>query len=422
LTHGIGGADFDTGSREFEAVTQIHQWVNAPGTITLGYNTLNFDDEFLRFSFYRNLLPPYTHQYDKGCMRMDLYPITIAFWLYRPEVMEWPQVDGEVSLTLEHLNAANGFADGPSHDAMTDTAAALGLAQRLIGERDMWNYLSGYFHKTTDRLRVDRLPGALNSPDGPHRKGLMLNGEFGTKNGFQIPVLSMGPSEAYTNQTLWLRLDTAKLGTTTIDSIPETTWAIRKKLGEPGLLLPPHERYWQRLDPSRQALARENMQWIEAHPRIFGEIVRYHREYRYPEVPDVDADAALYDLGFLSRQEQDLSRRFHLASLAEKIAMIQDFPRAVLRELAERALLRNFGDELPRKLSRKFPQLMRRANPGADRTAAVDYKGEPRLTPRAALTAIDALKQTADLSGVQIELMDALAVSIRDRFGLTDDP
>src|SRR6185312_11976262 len=49
ITHRIPIKDLLKGSCEFEAIAQIHSWMNTPGTISLGYNTLNFDDEFLRF-------------------------------------------------------------------------------------------------------------------------------------------------------------------------------------------------------------------------------------------------------------------------------------------------------------------------------------------------------------------------------------
>src|SRR4029079_4326828 len=72
LTHKIGIHDMLTGVSEWDAMRQIHEWLNTPGTISLGYNTLGFDDEFLRFSFYRHLLKPYTHQYANQCYRMDI--------------------------------------------------------------------------------------------------------------------------------------------------------------------------------------------------------------------------------------------------------------------------------------------------------------------------------------------------------------
>ncbi len=37
------------GASEYEAIRQIHALVNQQGTINLGYNSLNFDDQFLRF-------------------------------------------------------------------------------------------------------------------------------------------------------------------------------------------------------------------------------------------------------------------------------------------------------------------------------------------------------------------------------------
>ncbi len=67
IVHGIDFTAVDGGLPELEAITEIHRLLNRPGTISLGYNTLGFDDEFLRFSFYRNLLPPYTHQFHQGC-------------------------------------------------------------------------------------------------------------------------------------------------------------------------------------------------------------------------------------------------------------------------------------------------------------------------------------------------------------------
>src|SRR3990167_351623 len=63
MTHRISMQDMQSGKPEVEGICEIHRLMNTPGTISLGYNNLNFDDEFLRFSFYRNLLPPYTHQY-----------------------------------------------------------------------------------------------------------------------------------------------------------------------------------------------------------------------------------------------------------------------------------------------------------------------------------------------------------------------
>lgn len=46
LTHCIPLADLAAGPCEFEATTTIHRLFNTPGTVTIGYNSLGFDDEF----------------------------------------------------------------------------------------------------------------------------------------------------------------------------------------------------------------------------------------------------------------------------------------------------------------------------------------------------------------------------------------
>lgn len=51
LIHGIGIDDYHDQMCEMDAIFHIHQLHNVPGTISGGYNTLGFDDEFLRFSF-----------------------------------------------------------------------------------------------------------------------------------------------------------------------------------------------------------------------------------------------------------------------------------------------------------------------------------------------------------------------------------
>jgi len=90
LTNRKSPRDFPAGLCEYESTSEIHRLMNLPDSISLGYNTLGFDDEFLRFSFHRNLLSPYTHQYKNGCHRMDLYPMTVIYYLYKPNIVSWP--------------------------------------------------------------------------------------------------------------------------------------------------------------------------------------------------------------------------------------------------------------------------------------------------------------------------------------------
>ena len=104
VTHQIN-MDEDAGKMsEFQATQLIHDMINTPNTISIGYNTLGFDDEFLRFAFYRNLLTPYTHQYANGCQRFDVFPLTIFYYLFENSVIKWPTINDKPTLKLEHGN------------------------------------------------------------------------------------------------------------------------------------------------------------------------------------------------------------------------------------------------------------------------------------------------------------------------------
>lgn len=416
ITNRISMAELLSGACEFDAVGQIHRLMNEPGTISLGYNTLGFDDEFLRFSFYRNLFPPYTHQYQNDCGRMDLLPITIIYWLFKRKVLIWPQVNGKLSLKLEHLGSANKLIAGQSHDALVDVSATVNLARIFFNEKKMWHYLEGYFDKQTDALRVAELPASFQSAAGAHQLGLMVNSEYGPQQNYQVPVISIGPSIPYSNQTLWLRLDLPSLQETTPQTFDETTWVIRKRYAEPGILLPPLDRYWKHLGKDRPIIVEKNLDWLKSNPELFQQIVNYHREYRYPYIPNLDADAALYQIGFFSPSDNRLCRKFQKASTHEKSMLINQFDSAEARALAARVLSRNFQQALPQKFMKEFLSYMSRVNPPKEDDALLDYRGERRTTPSGALAEIDRLRQSEQLDGTQFQLMDELEEYIKTKF------
>ena len=413
LTNRLALEEIQSGLCEYEAVQQIHALFNTPGTISIGYNTLGFDDEFLRFCFYRNLLPPYTHQYRDGCRRMDMLPITTLYFLYKPGDIVWPQKDGKPSLKLENLQRANRLAEGAAHDAMVDVEATVALARRLRQESKMWAFVSGYFDKITDQARCHQCPVVHHTPSGEHRLALMVGSQYGSENHFQIPVLSIGHSIPYANQSLWLRMDLPDLQHFSGSNVEETTWVIRKRMGEPDIVLPPLERYREKLSPEAQTYLRRNQQWLSDHPQRFQEIIAYHQHYRYPEVPDVDADAALYLAGFMSAADDALCRQFHQAPLSAKDRLIPQFGSPVTRRLAERLLFRNYGEQLPGARTREIRRYMAQINPVDKSPALQDYKGQPRRTPGSTLREIEKIKQEENLDRQQQVIVDQLEAYLK---------
>ncbi len=417
LTHGIPIADLAGGPCEFEAIATIHRLFNTPGTVTIGYNSLGFDDEFLRFAFYRNLLPPYTHQYANGCFRMDLLAMVVIYWLYNREVLNWPDHEGKPSIKLEHINARNQLAEGPAHDALADVRATLELARRLRSAAKVWEYLSGYFDKATDTRRMESLPVSFESAAGPHTLGLLAASAMGFKNNFQAPILFIGGSNAYKNQTLWLRLDLPELQNVETETIDENTWVIRKKAGEPGLILPPLDRYWEKISVERKEITNANLQWLQDNPDLFQQIIQYHADFRYPVIPDLDVDAALYQTGFWSNADQEVCRAFHAAPVEDKATLINRFKDKGLRQLARRVLFRNFPESKTNgNINSDAAAFMHKVAPPPGEPGMPDFRGQERQTPARALGEIKILTSKEDLDAEHRHLLESLKAYITTNF------
>lgn len=418
LTHRISPSAAMEGLTELEAVRHIHALLNTPGTISLGYNTLGFDDEFLRFSFYRNLLPPYTHQYANQCGRMDLLPITVLYFLYKPDVISWPEVDGKPTMKLEHLSKANALAEGPAHDAMVDVEATVALARRLYREKGMWDYVTGYFSKPTDQGRINTLPSAFDSAAGMHLYGIMTGSKFGPDQLYQAPVLYIGDSIPYSNQSLWLKLDDGDLKTPRDGDAMDNVRVIRKRMGEPNIILPPLDRFLKRLSPERKEMVRENLSWIQHEKKRFYDIVSWFCEFRYPDVEHVDVDASLYLSGFLSREEQMLCKQFHQQVQTNGAGFIREFDKAPLRTQALRILFRNFSCERFKGFEKDYERFMEAVNPMDETQAMNDFRDEKRLTPRMALSEIGDIRQKETLDDDQLRVLGDLEDYLKRTFNL----
>ncbi len=291
--HQVGLDDIKDGDNELEAIKKIHKLFNTPGTISVGYNSLGFDDEFLRFSFYRNLLPCYTHQYANQCSRMDIYPITALYYLFANDVMQWPQRNGRVSLKLEDLNSTNQFASGQAHNAMVDIEVTVELAKKLASKKDMWTYITGYFNKKTDLARINQLPVAF-STSAPIHEGIAVQGSIGYRHNFCAPVIHIGQHKHYTNQSLWLRVDLLDFSTLKEEDIAEKTFAIKKRAGEPAFILPPKDRYLTQINDERIQLSQRNQEFLSKNPELLTAIQQYHQHFVFDNVKDADIDAQLY--------------------------------------------------------------------------------------------------------------------------------
>lgn len=144
------------GVNEAEAFARIVEEMARPETCSAGYNSLRFDDEFVRCGLYRNFHDAYEREWRGGNSRWDLLDALRLMHALRPDGITWRQREdgGGTSFKLEHLAEDNGLRVGDAHEALSDVRATIGLA-RLFRQAQprLWDYAL--------RLRDKRLAASM---------------------------------------------------------------------------------------------------------------------------------------------------------------------------------------------------------------------------------------------------------------------
>lgn len=194
----------ENGIKEPDFFRLIAEQMMHPNTCNAGYNSLSYDDEMTRFGFFRSLIPVYDREWKNGCSRWDLYPVTAAFYAKFPEAIQWPKIDGVISLKLENIAKANNITQDSAHNAVDDVMALISLAKTL---KDIcpttWRYLLDTRNKQTNANLISK--SAI---------GYILHKNIGSESGFKAPVVILGEIPGQKGSFVYAKLDQ-------IDSIRE---------------------------------------------------------------------------------------------------------------------------------------------------------------------------------------------------------
>jgi exodeoxyribonuclease I len=180
------------GISEWQALRQINALFSEPQTCAVGYNSLRFDDEFVRQGFYRALMDPYAREWQSGNSRWDIIDLVRATGALRRDGIEWPADESGLPVyRLERLTEANGIDHGHAHDALSDVRATLGLA-RLI--RDRQPKLFDYYLGCRQKKRVRALLEPYGARLCVHVSGMYPRERFGA-----APIVSVCRHPANSN-------------------------------------------------------------------------------------------------------------------------------------------------------------------------------------------------------------------------------
>ncbi|HBK47118.1 MAG TPA: exodeoxyribonuclease I [Xanthomonadaceae bacterium] len=343
------------GVNEAEAFARIAEQMCRPQTCTLGYNTLRFDDEFVRHGLFRNFHDPYEREWRGGNSRWDLLDMLRLLHALRPDGIVWPRrEDGATSFKLEHLALANDVRQGDAHEALSDVYATIGMA-RLFRQAQprMWDYAL--------RLRDKRFAAGLLDIVAA-TPVLHVSQRYPAARMCAAPVLPLARHPRIDSRVIVFDLDgdiepllrlqpdeiADRLYTPAAD-LPEGEQRIGLKEVHtnkvPALVAWNHLRDadFARLGIDPAAVQAKAAQLRQAGPELAEKVRRVYAGERAAAPSDVDA--SLYD-GFVADGDKRLIQQVRSTAPAELAALEDRFRDGRLPELLFRYRARNWPDTL----------------------------------------------------------------------------
>ena len=128
-----------------------------PNTVTIGFNNVRFDDEFIRHTLWRNFYDPYEWAWSEGRSRWDMLDVVRLTRALRPDGIEWPvDENGTAVNKLELLTKANGLAHEKAHDALSDVEGLIAVTKLI---KDTQPKLFNYMFSMRNKKSVATLAG-----------------------------------------------------------------------------------------------------------------------------------------------------------------------------------------------------------------------------------------------------------------------
>lgn len=293
------------GITEPELCKYLNQEVFTPGTITLGFNSIRFDDEFIRHTLWRNFYDPYEWSYADGRSRWDMLDAVRMMRALRPDGVSWPVDDnGKAVNRLELLASANKLLHSKAHDALSDVEALIALTQLIKQKQPK---LFEYLLKTRDKNEVAKLVNLENPAPFVY-----ASGRYGAEHDFTTVAYPIGPGTRSNTVLVYdLRFDPTPFFGTTPQALASVISAKREQRAAEGFVpLPVKELAYNKcpavapmgvFDQASQGRLKLSLETIEknlaaltAHPEL-AEAVRTAFEMREPYEPSLDVEGQLYD-------------------------------------------------------------------------------------------------------------------------------
>lgn len=335
LTTGIRPEQLDQASMScLDMLGQIARAIKAwaPATV-LGYNTLRYDEEVLRHSFFSHLLPPYATQ-AMGLKRADLLVMLRAVLMLEPDAITVPvDRNGKRSLKLGAVCRENDtrLGEDEAHDALFDVRATLALF-RLLRER-------------APRSVALMLANAHKS--GPIR--LLSGGDLICLGGHSALVPAVGLMANPDNATSWAAIDLSIDPASYLDGTAEEVASLLTRSGprvvrmvktnaQPILFGWDDAQHALPADRLPDAVYHDRASRIRRHPTFQRHLITALKNRFADREPSPYPEASLYSGGFLSDADARICDRWHELPWDQRGALTKHMGDVRLQAFANRQM------------------------------------------------------------------------------------
>ena len=359
----------------YEMVTEVRRNLESwSPTLFLGFNSLSFDEEFLRQAFYLSLYNPYLTNMP-GNARADVLNLCRMTAALRPDVLR-PATDddGREIFKLKLLAEANGIAAPMSHSAMADVSTTLALCRLIKNSAPkIWSQFLRFSQKSSvESFITDEDAFLVSETVGNHHRTRVVtrvgrHAEQPTRHycldvSTDLDALCDMPDGDLVN----LCRSSARLIVTIRTNAAPTLWAL-------------YEASPQHLAPFEDEA--EVMHRVEhlREDKGFLERLRNAAQSAEPDFPpSPHLEEQIYGHPFPPREDEDLMDEFRAASWERRAVLARQFNDVRYRRIGLRLIYFERPDLLAIENQTAFDNAMRRRL-----TAAPDAHVPWRLIPAA---------------------------------------
>ena len=336
------------GVSEAEFCRYAVEEIFTPETVAMGYNTVRFDDEFMRALFWRNFYDPYEWQWKDGRSRWDMLDVVRMVRALRPEGINWPFTeDGKATNRLELLTKLNGLEHAHAHDALSDVYATIAVAKMI---REKQPKMFEYLFKMRGKNEVKKLVNLEDKKPFVYASGRYSSEHNKTTVAFPLTTSRNGNILVYD-----LRHNLERVADVSIFPVVKELCYNKCPAVAPMAVLD-NDDGWDKIGLSRE-IVQKNLEILLKHPE-FAEQMRSEYENRPEFPPAIEPEAALYD-GFLDNTDRIKVAAVRNADGNKLADFHPDFHDPRLPELLLHYKGRNFPESLSETEAKKWEEYRR---------------------------------------------------------------